>query len=281
MCRRIILLGIAAALILASASAASGSGAGLFGVLSGEEGADERLNALEKTAEQVSASVVTDQYAIEVSQAYYEGNRIYISYRASGTLPGMQDGIDLEDGSYADIIFGDETVQEDGSVIGWKECIVPDGKNTDSQTFSLVFGPSEENRIRFTLNRNDYDQYLQGVSSAETCQARAEIARGKVDLKGTVRLISPEQAASWIAWQEGEEETGTDVIVCWNLYRNGEPVSIDLFAASRVNGTDEVVFDVMFPYLEDINGLSLVPEYSQGGENFEEAIPREPVIQEQ
>ena len=30
------------------------------------------------------------------------------------------------DGDYADIIAGNETRREDGSVIGWKECIVPE-----------------------------------------------------------------------------------------------------------------------------------------------------------
>ena len=95
-----------------------------------------------------------------------------------------------------------------------------------------------------------------------------------MDLKGTVVLISPEQAASWIAWQEGEEETGTDVIACWNLYQNGELVSCDLSGASEVL-TDGVVFSVMFPYMEDLSGLTLVPEYSAGGEKPDEAIPLE------
>ena len=102
---------------------------------------------------------------------------------------------------------------------------------------------------------------------------------GKVDLKGIVRLVSPEQAASWIAWQEGEEETGTDVIGCWNLYQNGEPVSVDLCGASRVNGTEEVIFEIMYPRMDDLSGLTLVPEYSLGGEKAEEAISLEPVVQ--
>ena len=43
MCRKIMALVTVAALILASACAAAVSETGLFGVLSGEEGADERL----------------------------------------------------------------------------------------------------------------------------------------------------------------------------------------------------------------------------------------------
>ena len=54
---------------------------------------------------------------------------------------------------------------------------------------------------------------------------------GKADLKGTVRLVSPEQAASWIAW------------------------------------------------MDDLTGLTLVPEYSLAGESTEEAIVPDPVVQ--
>ena len=66
-----------------------------------------------------------------------------------------------------------------------------------------------------------------------------------------------------------------DVISCWNLYRNGELVSVDLFGASEVL-TDGLVFSVMFPYMEDLSGLSLVPEYSEAGEKPDEAIVLEP-----
>ncbi len=267
-------------LILALISAAAASETGLFGILSRSEGADERLAFLEEIAEQVSASQTSDRFSVEVSQAYYEGNRIYISYKASGGRIEIHDGLELGDGSYADIIFGDVTEQEDGSVIGWKECIIPEGMATDTQTFHLVFGEDYKNRISFTLNRKEYDQYLQGESQAESCRAQAELAMGKVDLKGTVRLISPEQAASWRSWQEGEEGTGTDVIACWNLYQNGEPVSFDLFGAIIADDTDEIIFEVMFPRMDDLSGLSLVPEYSEGGEKPEEAILLEPVNRE-
>ena len=35
---------------------------------------------------------------------------------------------------------------------------------------------------------------------------------------------------------------------------------------------DGVAFPVMFPYMEDLSGLTLVPEYSDAGEKPEEAI---------
>ena len=92
-----------------------------------------------------------------------------------------------------------------------------------------------------------------------------------MDLKGVVILTSQEQASGWLAWQEGLESSGTDVIACWNLYRNGELVSYDLYGATEVL-MDGVAFSVMFPYMEDLSGLTLVPEYSDAGEKPEEAI---------
>lgn len=274
----ILALCLLSALVSAAAegNGAAGREPGLFGRLSRVDGADERLAILEEIAEPVAASFAAEGFTVEVCQAYYEGNRVYAAYRAEGTGFMIQDGLVLESGSYADIIAGEETEQEDGSVAGWKECIVPDEETADSQTFCLVFGQADENRISFTLARHEYGQYLEGASAAETCPAAAELAAGKLDLKGTVRLTSPEQAASWIAWQEGEEDTGTDVIVCWNLYQGGELVSFDLFGASRVIEPDQVVFEVMFPLPDGFDGLSLVPEYGEGGENPEEAILLKP-----
>lgn len=336
-------------LIVLTTAVASESG--FFGELAQTEYADERLPALEEIAEPISSSPLTKNgITAELGQGYYEGNRVYISFRISadtdlielyegapdvgikwkdsmenmiiGEEPAgspdekkqydwldgksrhwlrvpscsSRDGLDLEDGTYLDIVAGYEKKQADGTILGWKECIIPEGKEADSLTFKLTFcwytmirfqdyttyketiESTENDSINFTLNRNDSFQYLQGTSQAASYQATAEIFMGNVDLKGKVRIISPEQAASWIAWQEGEEGTGTDVIGCWNLYQNGKLVSADLYGASEVIGTDEIVFDVLFPHMNDLNGLSLVPEYSEGGEKPDEAITLEPVI---
>ncbi len=69
------------------------------------------------------------------------------------------------------------------------------------------------------------------------------------------------------------------MIACWNLYQNSELVSCDLFGASEVI-TDGVAFSVMFPFMENLCGLMLVPEYSECGEKPEEAIVLELMNQE-
>ena len=72
------------ALIILSLSAALAAGLGLFGQLSGTEFADERLPALDSIAEPVTESV-TAEYGItfEITQAFYDRNRIFMSYRFS------------------------------------------------------------------------------------------------------------------------------------------------------------------------------------------------------
>ncbi len=278
MFRKTMVLLLAASLLIFSASAACASG--LFSEMNDTEYSDERLPVLDQVAETVSKSLTESAVTVEISQAYYEGNRVYISYRASSPIL-EQDGLNLGDGAYADIIAGGSIQKEDGSVVGWKECIVPEDELADTQLFFLVYTIPETNEkymLGVQLQHHEYDRFLQGTSPASAYQARAILYTGKVDLKGAVILTSPEQAASWQAWQEGEEG-GTDVIGCWNLYQNGELVSCDLFGASEVL-SDGVAFSVMFPFMEDLSGLTLVPEYSEAGEKPDEAIDLEPANQE-
>lgn len=276
--KKMVLL-FAASLMIFSTSLASATG--LFSEMNETEYADERLPILDEVADTVSTTQTEGSVTVEISQAYYEGNRVYISYKASSQIL-EQDGLILEDGSYADIIAGGKVQKEDGSVIGWKECIVPEDELADTQTFFLEYSipeTAEKRKLGVALNRHEYSQFLSGVSTVESYQARAFMYIGKVDLKGIVVLTSPEQAASWHAWQEGADSTGTDVISCWNLYQNGELVSCDLFGESAVN-EDDVTFAVMFPFMEDVSGLTLVPEYSDAGEKPDEAIALEQMNEE-
>ena len=158
---------LAAVLLIGSVYPASATG--LFSEMNETEFADERLPLLDETADAVCVSQTEGAVTLEVSQAYYEGNRVYISYRADGQI-FEQDGLELEDGSYADIIAGGSVQREDGSIIGWKECIVPEDSLADSQTFCLVYSTpenKEKRTLRFTLKHHEYEQFLQGNSPAD------------------------------------------------------------------------------------------------------------------
>jgi hypothetical protein len=269
---------ILAVLLLALSAPAAFAEGGLFCRMMETEYADDRLPALDEAAETVSVTQTEGSVTVEICQAYYEGNRVYISYRASSLIL-EQDGLELGDGAYADIIAGGSTELEDGSVEGWKECIVPEDELADTQTFCFTYripGSEAKKVLSVTLAHNGYVQYLQGVSPDGTGPAHAILYAGKVDVKGAVILNAPEQVPGWLAWQNGEEGDGKDFVCGWNLYRNGEMVSCDLFGGAETL-EDGVVFSVMYPYMDDFSGLTLVPEYSEAGEKPDEAITLEPM----
>ena len=346
-----VLMILAIILIILSMTAALAAGLGLFGELAQSQDADDRLPALEEASESVSASLTTeDGIMIEIGQAYYEGNRVFMSYRMSGNhasvelhegapegeyswqlelentiaaetfrddVPELQrlnawldgksqrwgissyatihDGLFLEDGTYLDIIGGDNCVQEDGSITGWKECKIPKDRLADTLTFKAVLFRSRNiifqdgatyksfserlgnTDVFFTLNRNDHYEYLKGSFRHEQYEASAEFALGKVDLKGTVHLIAPE---AWVkAWTEWETVGNLDIIMNWNLYQNGKRIGETGVQSVRAEGTKDMVFELLYPHLTSITGLSLVPDYSQSGEHPDEAIPLEQIVE--
>ena len=341
---------LAIALIIVSMTAALAAGLGLFGELSQSQIADERLAQLNEVSEPVSVSLVTDDgVIIEIGQAYYEGNRVFISYRLSGNLysaelyegapeedyswtdvldntivaetfendiPELQrlnawldgkeqrwgtshevslhDGLFLEDGTYLDIIGGDEALQDDGSVIGWKECEIPADRLSDTLTFKAVlfrgnniwfqdgstckwlYQRGESTDVFFILQHNDRYVFLTGSVNADVYQAKAEFASGKVDLKGDVHVTAPE---SWVKiWNTWENEEGLDIIESWNLYQNGALISKTGTQSIQTEGTQEILFEQLYPHMERVDDLSLVPVYTQSGEHMDEAIRIEQIV---
>ena len=340
---------LAIALIIVTMTAALAAGLGLFGELAQNQNTDERLTQLDEVSESMSVSLVTDDdITIEIGQAYYEGNRVFMSYRLSGNLfsvdlhegtpeenyswsdvlentiaaetfgndiPELQrlnawldgksqrwgksyeaslhDGLYLEDGTYLDIIGGDAVIQDDGSIIGWKECEIPSDRISDTLTFKAVlfrgnniifqdgntykrlYQRGESTDIFFALKRNDRYIFLKGSAGTDVYQARVELSSGKVDLKGIVRMTVPE---AWVEiWNTWKNEENLDIIENWSLYQNGVLISQHGTESIRTEGTQELIFEQLYPHMESIEGLSLVPVYSQSGEHMEEAIHIEQV----
>lgn len=349
--KKIFMVLLAAVLAALCISGALASGQGLFGELAEGENADQRLSALEEVANRIAVSYTTeDGITLEIGQAYYEGDRVYLTYRLSGELArvelhegapeqdiewkrtredyvvaehqsadnpetqkaigfldgkgqrwtegwyaGMADGLDLEDGTYADIVAGESEYREDGSLVGWKECKIPADKLADELTFIIeisrgwkiefqdyttykyVNKRGEPTKVRFTLKRDDRWQYLRGGYDAEAYSAEAELALGKVDLKGTVRFRCPEQAQYWVD-PDYDRETNLDLIVGWTLCQDYLVVGRNGVQGIYANGGDTVIFDLLYTRPEKTKALMLVPVYSKSGEHANEAIMLDPVI---
>lgn len=341
---------LAIALVVLSMTAALAAGLGVFGTLSQSPDADGRLPVLENNSESVHASVTTeDGITVEVGQAYYEGDRVFISYRMFGDyahaelyegapeeeyawndvlenfvcaenlindVPELQkliswldgkgqrwgktyqamlhDGLYLMDGTYLNIIGGAEYIQEDGTILGWKECLIPEDKTGDELQFKAVLfriheisfqdgstlkryvESGESTDIPFTLHRNDSYRFLKGNFQTEAYSAQAELALGRIDLKGTVRLSCPE---AWIqVWETWEGEEQLDMIADWLLYRGETLVSDQGAEGIHVDENGQLCFDLLYP-ADDIalEELYLVPRYSQSGEHRAERIPIVPI----
>ncbi len=102
-------------------------------------------------------------------------------------IAGIEDGIELEDGKYADIIAGEEAYLEDGTISGWKECKMPAVEVSDTMTFKLVLSRSQTTRfqdgttykelreqmnqtyILIKMGKNDPYQHALEVSCEEKC----------------------------------------------------------------------------------------------------------------
>lgn len=337
-------------LIILSLSAALAAGLGVFDNLHQGGDPDERLPVLETVSEPIETVTATEEgVTLDISQAYYEGNRVFISYRITGPrlrielhegapekeyewhvssvetvmatdycsddpeeqrmmdfLDGngqrwavvedtyMMDGLDLEDGTYADIINGDTQVQADGSVIGWKECVIPDDHLADTLTFKatlrhscmIIFqdyktlkraserrGGSTE--VLFTLNRNERCSFLKGSAREENYSAAVTLACGQVDIRGSLVMACPVEWA--LAYTDWDRNDLPDFIWDWAVYRGDDLVSENAVQAISGEGSAEVDFELRLPKLSDTSGLKLVPVYTKTGAHPDEAILIVPV----
>ena len=78
---------IAIVLIIISLSAALAAGLGVFDSLYRGGDPDERLPVLETVAQPVGTTQTTEEgVTLDISQAYYEGNRVFVGYRITGSL---------------------------------------------------------------------------------------------------------------------------------------------------------------------------------------------------
>lgn len=331
------------ATLVLSLSVALATGLGVFGTLSEEQNADIRLSALEEAATPLPAvTPASKSITVDISQAYYEGSRVFVSYRVTGdwysvqlhegapetdyawtdvrerhicaenqsndhpegqraidfldgkgqrwveiSASSLSDGLYLADGTYLDIIGGESSIQEDGSLIGWKECKIPEeylaeeltfkavltcGRTVqfqDGDTFRSVYERGDRKEYAFTLRRDDRCTYLKGASTQADYHAEAVLASGQIDVTGDVRLTCPEAwAQTWASWESSE----ADMITNWNLYQNGDLVGASGVQEIVVADEQTLVFTLLYPAVPDAGNLALVPVYSLSGEHPEEAL---------
>ena len=201
---------------------------------------------------------------------------------------GLLDGLSLADGTYLDIIGGDNIIQPDGSVIGWKECEIPEDRLSDTLTFqarlyrnrSIMYQDGttyrqttergETTSFEFTLKQNNDLTHLYGSGKAQEYTASVELTAGHIDLRGKITVNCP---VTWIqVWDTWENPENLDIIGGWALCQEGTVIEEDGVQGITKAGETQLVFEVLFDTMEDLNDLTLVPVYQDQQPRMNEAI---------
>lgn len=289
-----------------------------------------------------------DGITVEIGEAYYEGDRVYVSYRVTGDLvkvelhegapegitewkytkedvivaeqissdnpeeqkgfewldgkgqrwtelwsAGVMDGLDLEDGNYADIVDGESEYKEDGSLVGWKKCKIPPESKKDTLTFKLILSRShtiffqdyttyhrigergEKTEICFTLKKDERVMCQTGTLHTDAYDAKAEIISGRDELRCSITLTGLD--GEWVkavdTWNSEAftEMEMPDIITGWNLYQNDNWFNTE-DAVMYTTGEDEVTYEIVVPGKDNGNDLKLVPVYEISGEHAKGTI---------
>lgn len=261
---------------------------GPFDLLSMGEGMPENLGECDWAlpGEKFGDSLGIDGPDHQLMAAHLDGSaprwakRVYVNVH-----DGLRSGdTDLE------IIGGETYLTEDGALVGWKECVVPEEVAADEMVVSIgTFTTSttyyqDETGLYlyygdrpaavwhpFTVKKDTTGgQQLMGESAGEGWTAQATMKASAIDVKGEIVVKCPQ---SWVeidrSWENPDH---IDSIREWVLVVDGVP-SEDWI----VEGTDSRV-DGQLTYLIcfRLDGLEhemkLVPVYGESGEHADEAI---------
>ena len=206
---------------------------------------------------------------------------------AKTTSVNVHDGLQIGE-TYLDIIGGEYYYLEDGTLMSWKECIVPEELAGDEVTFSIgvfttgsayyqtaealyTFGTErgETTWHDFTVKKAAPGVALTGTAQTADWTATADLIASAIDVKGTVTLQCPE---SWVtvldSWENPDK---VDYIQYWALYIDGKPVDgYNLDAC--IYGKEPLTFGICYKLDALSEDMKLVPEYRYAGEKLDEAI---------
>lgn len=89
---------------------------------------------------------------------------------AMNRITRVMDGILLSDGTYCDMVAGEEKYPEEGIISGWRQCRLPSGYNDESMEFALVVSQSERISFQDGPTYKDLSIPMEGVDIVFTLQ---------------------------------------------------------------------------------------------------------------
>lgn len=208
---------------------------------------------------------------------------------AKSTYVNVHDGLQAGE-TYLDIIGGDTYLTEDGTMVGWKECVVPEEIAADELVVSIGTFTTETTYVQdetglyvysgdrdpavwheFTVKKDmTSGQKLTGKASGEDWVAKADLTVSAIDVKGKVIVRCPR---SWIeverTWENPDE---IDYIRDWKFYVGGVQAADWVVEGIDPSCDAQLVFDICCKLDEVTQDMKLVPVYSKSGEHMDEAI---------
>ena len=208
---------------------------------------------------------------------------------AKRTVVTVHDGLQIGE-EYLDIIGGEYYYLEDGTLMSWKECIVPAELAADEVTFSIgVFGGSttyfqtaetlytsyergQTTWYPFTVKKSEAGATLTGTAKTAEWEASATVTASAIDVKGEIVLQCPKQWSD--LWQTWENPDKVDYIHDWTLYVDGVEVEgYNLDGGVNVLGDGKLRFTICYKLDSLTADIKLVPIYCHADAKPEEAIP--------
>ena len=116
-----------------------------------------------------------------------------------------------------------------------------------------------------------HDHFSTGNNVRLPYTASVELTAGHIDLRGKITINCP---VTWIqVWDTWENPENLDIIGGWALCQEGTVIEEDGVQGIKKAGETQLVFEVLFDTMEDLNDLTLVPVYQDQQPIMDEAIP--------
>lgn len=208
---------------------------------------------------------------------------------AKNTYVNVHDGLQAGE-TYLDIIGGSTYLTEDGTLVGWKECVVPEEIAADELVVSIGTFTSETTYYQdetglyvYVADRDPavWHEFavkkdttagakLTGTASGEGWTAEATLTASAIDAKGEIVVKCPQ---SWVEVERTWENPGSiDRIREWVLCEDGVVSEDWIVEGTNPNVDGQLTYMICFRLDDVTQELKLVPVYGESGMHMDEAI---------
>lgn len=187
------------------------------------------------------------------------------------------------------IIGSGEYIDEQGRMVCWKECEVPEEIAADELTVAIgiytaqttyyqtadglymaTSHPDETAWPTFTVKKDTSAVSVHAQQQTDTWTAEADITVSAIEMSGTIRMTScPDGWKAYFTFDEAAAKD-TDVITDWLLYEDGVPT--EEWNLNGGVGGDPLTYYICYRISGEAKELKIVPVYRHAGEKLEEAI---------